>query len=307
MLKLIELSARHRALVLLFAVAVAVAGWQSLARVRLDAIPDLSDPQVIVYTEWMGRSPEVVEDQVTYPLVTALLGLPQVADVRAQTMFGMSFVYVIFEDGADLDRARSRVLEQLSAARNRLPPDVAPRIGPDATGVGWVYQYALVDRSGTHDLAALRALQDYTLRYALSAVPGVAEVASVGGYEAQYQVTLDPERMRANNVTWEDVARALRGAAGEVGGRVIEMAQREYYVRGRGWPGAARDLDAARAALGEEQISFLGVSYGTRLGATYATLFPARVRRAQMPISCSVIRPDCRSNRSLPFDSPCTN
>ena len=241
---LLELSARNRGLVMLFAVALAIAGWVSMTRVRLDAIPDLSDPQVIVYTEWMGRAPTVVEDQVTYPLVTALLGLPHVADVRAQTMFGMSFVYVIFDEDTDLDAARARVLEQLNSARNRLPPDVAPRIGPDATGIGWVYQYALVDRSGRHDLGELRALQDYTLRYALAAVPGVAEVASVGGYEAQYQVTLDPDRLRGYGLTWEDVARALRAANGEVGGRVIEMAQREYFVRGRAWVGGPRDLES---------------------------------------------------------------
>ncbi len=244
MTKLLELSARNRGLVLLFAVALAIAGYASMRRVRLDAIPDLSDPQVIVYTEWMGRSPSVVEDQVTYPLVTALLGQPHVVDVRAQTMFGMSFVYVIFDEGTDLDAARSRVLEQLNAARNRLPPDVSPRIGPDATGIGWIYQYALVDRSGRHDLGELRAAQDYVLRYALASVPGVAEVATVGGYEAQYQVTLDPDRLRSFGLSWEDVARALRSANGEVGGRVIEMAQREYFVRSRGWVGSARDLES---------------------------------------------------------------
>jgi Cu(I)/Ag(I) efflux system membrane protein CusA/SilA len=244
MVRLLALCAKHRALVLLLAVALGVAGYASMKRVRLDAIPDLSDPQVIVFAEWMGRSPTVVEDQVTYPLVTSLLGLPQVADVRAQTMFGMAFVYVVFEEDADLDRARSRVLEQLNTVRNRLPAEVSPRIGPDASGIGWVYQYALVDRSGRHDLAALRAYQDYTLRYALAAVPGVAEVATVGGYEAQYQVTLDPGRLRAQGVSWEDVARALRRASGDVGGRVLEMAQREYYVRGLGQVRGAGDLEA---------------------------------------------------------------
>ncbi|MFO0605426.1 MAG: efflux RND transporter permease subunit [Polyangiales bacterium] len=242
--RLLALCAKHRAIVLVLAVALALAGVHAMKRVRLDAVPDLSDPQVIVFAEWMGRSPTVVEDQVTYPLVTALLGLPQVADVRAQTMFGMAFVYVVFEEGADLDRARSRVLEQLNTARNRLPAEVSPRIGPDASGVGWVYQYALVDRSGRHDLADLRAYQDYTLRYALAAVPGVAEVATVGGYEAQYQVTLDPARLRAQGVSWEDVTRALRRASGDVGGRVIEMAQREYYVRGLAQVRSAGDLES---------------------------------------------------------------
>lgn len=244
MARLLALCARHRAIVLFLAVALGLAGLHAMKRLRLDAIPDLSDPQVIVYAEWMGRSPTVVEDQVTHPLVSALLGLPEVVDVRAQTMFGMAFVYVVFEEGADIDRARSRVLEQLNTVRNRLPPEVAPRIGPDASGIGWVYQYALVDRSGRHDLAELRALQDYTLRYALGAVPGVAEVATVGGYEAQYQVVLDPVRLRAQNLSWEDVTRALRRASGDVGGRVIEMSQREYYVRGLARVHSARDLEA---------------------------------------------------------------
>jgi Cu(I)/Ag(I) efflux system membrane protein CusA/SilA len=243
--RLLAACARHRALVLVLAVALGLLGFHAMRRVRLDAIPDLSDPQVIVYAEWMGRSPTVVEDQVTYPLVTALLGLPQVADVRAQTMFGMAFVYVVFEEDADLDRARARVLEQLNVARQRLPPEVNPRIGPDASGIGWIYQYALVDPSGRHDLAALRALQDYTLRYALAAVPGVAEVATVGGYEAQYQVTLDPARLRAQGVSWEEVTRALRRASGDVGGRVIELAQREYYVRGLAQVRSPGDLAAA--------------------------------------------------------------
>jgi copper/silver efflux system protein len=243
--RIIEGSAKHRVLVLLFAVLLAFAGFAAMRRVKLDAIPDLSDPQVIVFTEWMGRAPTVVEDQITYPLVTTLLGLPNVTDVRAQSMFGMSFVYVIFDEHTDLDRARSRVLEQLATVRNRLPPDATPRIGPDATGVGWIYQYALVDRSGRHDLAELRTLQDYVLRYALASVRGVAEVATVGGYELQYQVTLDPVRMRAQNVTWEEVARALRGATGEVGGRVIEMSQREYFVRAMGHVTSTHDLESA--------------------------------------------------------------
>jgi Cu(I)/Ag(I) efflux system membrane protein CusA/SilA len=266
--QLIELSARHRALVLLFALVLALAGYGAMRRVRLDAIPDLSDPQVIVYTEWMGRSPGVVEDQVTYPLVTALLGLPHVADVRAQTMFGMSFIYVIFDEGTDVDRARSRVLEQLNAVQNRLPAGVSPRIGPDATGIGWVYQYALVDHSGRHDLAELRALQDYNLRYALASVPGVAEVATVGGYEAQYQVTLDPERLRGHGVTWDEIARALRRATGEVGGRVIEVAQREYFVRGNGHVASLRDLELAVLRVGRGGVPLrVGDVATVRVGA----------------------------------------
>jgi len=241
--RLIDASARNRALMLFFALALAVGGWTSARHIQLDAIPDLSDPQVIVFTEWMGRSPTLVEDQVTYPLVTALLGAPHVADVRGQTMFGMSFVYVVFEEGTDLYWARSRVLEYLSTVRNRLPPDATSRLGPDATGIGWVYQYALVDRSGRHDLGQLRALQDYSLRYALTSVPGVAEVASVGGFEQQYQVTVDPVRLRNFGLTIADVSRAVRRSNADVGGRILEMSEREYFVRGRGYIARSQDLE----------------------------------------------------------------
>jgi hypothetical protein len=243
--RILDASARHRALVLVAALLLAVAGWMSLQRVELDAIPDLGDTQVVVYSEWMGRAPSLVEDQVGYPLVTGLLGLPRVIDVRAQSMFGMSFVYVVFEEGTDLYWARARVQEALGALRSRLPPEVSPRMGPDATGVGWVYQYALVDRTGQTDLGALRTFHDTSLRYALQTVPGVAEVATVGGYEPQYQVTVDPERLRARGVTLMEVAEALRRANGEVGGRVIELSQREHFVRGRGWLGGPADLERA--------------------------------------------------------------
>jgi Cu(I)/Ag(I) efflux system membrane protein CusA/SilA len=242
--RLIELSARNRALVLLLAVALALGGITAMRHTPLDATPDLSDPQVIVFTEWMGRSPTLVEDQVTYPLVTALLGAPHVVDVRGQTMFGMSFVYVIFEEGTDVYWARSRVLEYLNTVRNRLPADAALRLGPDATGIGWVYQYALVDRSGHHDLGALRTLQDFSLRYALSSVPGVAEVASVGGFEPQYQVTLDPNRLRGYGLTVSDVTRAIRRSNNDVGLRILEFSEREYFVRGRGFIARSADLES---------------------------------------------------------------
>ena len=241
--RLIDASARNRALMLFFALALAIGGWTAARHIQLDAIPDLSDPQVIVFTEWMGRSPTLVEDQVTYPLVTALLGAPHVADVRGQTMFGMSFVYVVFEEGTDLYWARSRVLEYLSTVRNRLPPDASSRLGPDATGIGWVYQYALVDRSGRLDLGQLRALQDYSLRYALTSVPGVAEVASVGGFEQQYQVTVDPVRLRSYGLTIAEVSRAVRRSNADVGGRILELSEREYFVRGRGYIARAQDLE----------------------------------------------------------------
>jgi len=240
---LIETSAKYRGLVLFAALALAIAGGTAMRHVKLDAIPDLSDPQVVVFTEWMGRSPTLVEDQVTYPLVTALLGAPHVVDVRGQTMFGMSFVYVVFEEGTDIYWARSRVLEYLSTVRDRLPADVSPRLGPDATGIGWVYQYALVDRSGRLDLGELRALQDFSLRYALTSVPGVAEVASVGGYQKQYQVTVDPVRLRNFGLGVADVVRAVRRSNADVGARVLEMSEREYFVRGRGYLTRAEDVE----------------------------------------------------------------
>ncbi len=241
---IIEWCGRHRGLVLVVTlVAVLAAAW-SARRVPLDALPDLSDTQVIVFTEWMGRSPTLVEDQITYPITTTFLSAPRVKVVRGFTMFGMSFVYVIYEDGTDMYWARSRTLEYLSTLQGKLPPGVTPRIGPDATGVGWVFEYALVDRSGSHDLAELRSFQDWNLRYALASVPGVAEVASVGGYEKQYQVTVDPTRLQAFRIALRDVVEAIRASNLDVGGRVIEMAEREYAVRGRGYVTGVEDLGA---------------------------------------------------------------
>jgi Cu(I)/Ag(I) efflux system membrane protein CusA/SilA len=233
--RIIELCARNRLLVLL-GVALAAAGsiW-AIRHVDLDAIPDLGDPQVIVFTEWMGRSPTLVEDQVTYPIVASLISAPRVLDVRGYSMFGMSFVYVIFEEGTDPYWARSRVLEFLSTIRGRIPEGAEPRLGPDASGIGWGFQYTLVDESGKHSLDELRTFQDFTLRYAIGAVPGVAEVASVGGYQKQYQVTVDPNKLRAYDVTLDEVIGAIRDSNGDVGGRIIELASREYYVRGRGY------------------------------------------------------------------------
>jgi len=245
--KIIEFCARSRFVVLL-GVAIAAAGslW-AIRHVDLDAIPDLSDPQVIVFTEWMGRSPTLVEDQVTYPIVASLISAPRVVDVRGYSMFGMSFVYVIFEEGTDPYWARSRVLEFLSTLRGRIPDGVEPKLGPDASGIGWAFQYTLVDSRGKHALDELRTFQDFTLRYALGAVPGVAEVASVGGYQRQYQVTVDPNKLRAYDVTLEEVTRAIRDSNSDVGGRIIELASREYYVRGRGY---IRNLgDVERTAI----------------------------------------------------------
>lgn len=242
--RIIEFSARNRALVLVGVALATVASLWSARRIELDAIPDLSDPQVIVFTEWMGRSPTLVEDQVTYPLVAGLLNAPHVTDVRGYSMFGMSFVYVLFEEGTDLYWARSRVLESLSGIQGRLPAGVTPTLGPDATGVGWVFQYALEDRSGEHGLDELRTFQDFTLRYALGSVQGVAEVASVGGYQKQYQVTVDPTRLQAFGVTLQEVSDAIADSNEDVGGRILEMSGREYYVRGRGYVQDLGDIES---------------------------------------------------------------
>ncbi len=241
--KIIEFCARNRFLVLLAVAAATALSVFAIQRVKLDAIPDLSDPQVIVYTEWMGRSPTLIEDQVTYPIVSALVSAPHVADVRGYSMFGMSFVYVIFEEGTDPYWARSRVLEYLSSLQARLPPGVAPALGPDATGIGWVFQYTLVDKSGQRGLDELRTFQDFTLRYALGSVPGVAEVASVGGYQKQYQVTVDPNALRAYGLSLDEVVSRIRASNAEVGGRVVEMSGREYYVRGRGYVQDIGDIE----------------------------------------------------------------
>ena len=246
--RIIDFSGRRRFLVFLVTAALVITGLFSAKKSQIDALPDLSDVQVIVATEWMGRSPTLIENQVTYPVVTTFLGAPKVKGVRGLSMFGMSFVYVIFEDGTDLYWARSRVVEQLAKVQNKLPGGVTPQIGPDATSVGWVYQYVLVDGTGQSDLQQLRSLQDWQLRYALQSVPGVAEVASAGGFEKQYQIQVDPARMKARNVSVGQVAAAVRSTNGEVGGRVIEMAQHEYVLRGRGYVEKKEDLELAVVA-----------------------------------------------------------
>jgi copper/silver efflux system protein len=246
--RIIDVCARRRMLVFGFTLALAIWGVVSARRSQLDALPDLSDTQVIVATEWMGRNPKLIEDQVTYPITTTFLGAPKVKTVRGFTMFGMSFVYVVFDEGTDLYWARSRVVEYLARVRDRLPAGVNPQIGPDATSVGWVFQYALVDPTGKHSLQELRSFQDWYLRYWLQSVPGVAEVASVGGFEKEYQIQIDPERMKARNVSVGQVAAAVRGANTEVGGRVIEMAQHEYALRGRGYVQSVEDLELAVVA-----------------------------------------------------------
>ena len=240
--RIIEWSAEHRVAVVLAALAAALGGWWSVRQVPLDALPDLSDTQVIVYSRW-ERSPDIIEDQVTYPIVTSLLGLPRVKAVRGVSDFGYSFVYVIFEDDTDIYWARSRTLEYLSPVLSRLPEGVTTELGPDATGLGWVFQYVLVDDSGTHTLAELRSFQDWYLRFHLKSVPGVADVASLGGYVRQYQVNVDPGRLRGYGLSIARVVDAVRGGNHEVGGRVIEVGGTEYMVRGRGYVRSARDLE----------------------------------------------------------------
>ena len=231
---IITFSSRNRLLVIGLVAMLSAYAWYTLRNIPVDAIPDLSDTQVIVYTKW-DRSPDIMEDQVTYPVVTALLGAPKVKAIRAISDFGFSYVYVIFQDGTDIYWARSRVVEYLSKLQGSLPAGVTPQLGPDATGVGWVYQYALVDRSGKHDLAELRSFQDWVLKYALQSVPGVAEVAGIGGFQKQYQVTLDPNRMQGYGLSVVEVADAIRKSNNEVGGRLIEWNGREFMVRARGY------------------------------------------------------------------------
>ena len=241
--RLIAWCAGNRFMTLVLVGLGVVAGAISLRETALDALPDLSDVQVVVFTEWPGRSPDLVEDNVTYPIVRSMLGAPRVAAVRGLTMFGMSFVTVVFQEGTDLYWARSRVLEKLATVSGQLPSGVTPTLGPDATGVGWVFEYALVDRSGRNDLSALQSLQDWNLRYALQGVPGVAEVASVGGFVKEYQVQLDPDRLAGFQVSLDQVAEAVRASNGDVGARVLEVAGAEHYVRGRGYVRSAAQLE----------------------------------------------------------------
>ena len=240
--KWIAACARNRFLVLAGVAALTLAGIYSLQHVPLDALPDISDVQVIIHTRWVGQPPNLIEDQVTYPIVTALLGAPNVTAVRAQTMLGDSYVFVVFQDGTDLYWARARVLEYLQRIAGQLPAGATPVLGPDATGAGWVYEYALVDHSDTQSLAGLRALQDWTLRYQLQSVPGVAEVASIGGFVREYQVHLDPDRLRAYNISLATVLDRVRASTNEVGGRSLEMSGAEYMVRGLGYLTSLDDL-----------------------------------------------------------------
>jgi copper/silver efflux system protein len=241
--RIIAISARNPLPLAILTVLAIVGGIYALYKTPLDAIPDLSDVQVIVYADWQGRSPDLIEDQITYPITTRFIALPKVKFVRGESMFGKSFVYVIFQDGTDIYWARSRVLEYLDSVKAALPEGVNPVLGPDATGVGWVYQYALVDDSKRHDLAQLRSLQDWDLRYALESVEGVAEVASVGGFVKQYQVDLDPNKLLAYNIPVGDVVDAIRKSNADVGGKTLEIAATQFVVRGRGYIESINDVE----------------------------------------------------------------
>ncbi|MBL4882910.1 MAG: efflux RND transporter permease subunit, partial [Planctomycetaceae bacterium] len=233
--KVIEWSVHNQLLIGMMMIALLVAGVMAIKNTPLDAIPDMSDTQVIIRTEFAGQSPQIIEDLVTYPLSTTMLGLPKTKNVRGFSMFGTSFVYIIFEDRVDQYWARSRVIEALSKIQGDLPANVVPQIGPDATGVGWVYQYALIDKSGKHDLSELRSLQDWFLKFELATVSGVSEVASVGGFVREYQVLIDPNRLRAFNVPIKRLMEAVRNASMDAGGRVIEKAEMELMIRSKGY------------------------------------------------------------------------
>ena len=239
--KIIEYSIKNKFLVILMTLFVIAAGIHAMLKIPLDAIPDLSDVQVIIFTKYSGQAPQVVEDQVTYPLTTAMLAVPYAKVVRGYSFFGLSFVYIIFEDGTDMYWARSRVLEYINYVAGRLPPGVTPSLGPDATGVGWVYEYIL--ESDRHDLAQLRSIQDWFLRYELTSVPGVAEVASIGGFVKQYQVTIDPNKLLAFNIPLQKLRMAIQRSNNDVGGRVVEMGETEFMVRGLGYIKGVKDLE----------------------------------------------------------------
>jgi len=255
--KLIRWSVDNRVLVLVVTILLSGWGWLSLKQIPLDAIPDLSDVQVIIRTSYPGQSPQVVEDQVTYPITTTMLSVPGAKVVRGYSYFGDSYVYVVFEDGTDLYWARSRVLEYLNQAAATLPEGVHPHLGPDATGVGWVYSYALVDRSGNHDISQLRSLQDWFLKYELQTVPGVAEVATVGGMVRQYQVIADPEKLRAYGIPLTKLMRAIRRSNAEVGGSVIELSEAEYMIRTLGYLHGVKDIERIPIMINKSGVPLL--------------------------------------------------
>ena len=261
--RIIEYSARNKFVVILFVASAIAWGIWALKNTPLDAIPDLSDTQVIIYTEWLGRSPDLIEDQITYPISSTLLAAPKVQAVRGFSFLGSSFIYVIFEEGTDIYWARSRILEYLQAVKNKLPADVNPILGPDATSLGWGFSYAVVDETGQHDLAQLRSIQDYNLKLALESVPGVSQVASIGGFVKQYQVTVDPNRLAAFNIPITKVIEAVRKSNRDVEGRVLELSGVEYMVRGRGYIQTTKDLEDIPVGAGSGRDAGLSPGRGT--------------------------------------------
>ncbi|HIJ69082.1 MAG TPA: efflux RND transporter permease subunit, partial [Deltaproteobacteria bacterium] len=240
--KVIDFCANNRFIVFLLVGAAVAAGVYSMRHITLDAIPDLSDTQVIIYSKW-DRSPDIIEDQVTYPLITAMLGVPKVKDIRGFSDFGYSFAYVIFQDGTDIYWARSRTLEYLNNILPKLPREVQVELARDETAIGWVFEYALVDKTGKHDLAELRSIQDWFLKYEIQSLPGVAEVAPVGGFVRQYQVNLDPNALVSYKIPMDKVMNAIRESNNDVGGRLVEFSGREYMVRGRGYVKSLSDIE----------------------------------------------------------------
>jgi Cu(I)/Ag(I) efflux system membrane protein CusA/SilA len=254
--KIIEFSSNNRILIIMAGIVLAALAGYTLTKIRLDALPDLSDTQVIIYSRW-DRSPDIIEDQVTYPIISALLGAPKVKAIRGFSDFGFSYIYVIFHDGADIYWARSRVLEYLSKIQSKLPQGVQTELGPDATGVGWIFQYALVDHSGSHSLDELRSYQDWTLRYAIQSVQGVAEVASIGGFVKQYQVTIDPNRLAVYGLSLEDVISSIKSSNNEVGGRLLEWSGTEYMVRGHGYARSIGEFEKIVLKAGPQGVPVL--------------------------------------------------
>ena len=244
---IIEFSLKNKFIILLGTLALVLGGLYAVRNIPLDAIPDLSDVQVIIYTEWPGQAPQIVQDQVTYTITTKMLSVPNATVVRGYSFYGFSFVYVIFKDGTDPYWARSRVLEYLNGMSGQLPQGVSPSLGPDATGVGWAFMYSL--NSTNRDLAQLRSMQDWYLRYQIASVEGVSEVASLGGFVKQYQVTVDPAKLRAFNLSISGVAMAVKRSNGEVGGRSIEMSEKEFMLRVKGYVQSLDDL--RKVAVGE--------------------------------------------------------
>src|ERR1051325_1410471 len=253
--RIIDFSLRNKFIVLLTTLALVLGGIYAVRNIPLDAIPDLSDVQVIIYTEWPGQAPQIVQDQVTYPITTKMLPGPRNKVVRVYSFYGFSFVYVIFEDGTDPYWARSRVLEYLSSLSGQLPKNVTPSLGPDATGVGWAFVYSL--NSTNRSLAELRSIQDWYLKYQLTSVEGVSEVASVGGFVKQYQVTVDPTKLRAYNLSIADVSMAIQKSNGEVGGRSMELAEKEFILRVRGYIESLDDLRKIAVSVGDKGVPVL--------------------------------------------------